>query len=477
MIGKQTLIIDASEFLKGMSSGAEISDGGFSTETEAINPLVTLGVLYAPDQAADIDTDDRLTDEIIATSPDMVIFAGNNRLLVSEDAKFFRYNGTKVNAAGVALTATYTYAKGFTDIITYAGEAYITAKQGITRLQNDDTLDGGANFPFAFANTTYPHPALNFEGNAFFGDGNVLVRLTSAGGLPATIMTLSADQVIVALGIDPGTGKMLISTSSSLNISNTLPAVHKVLWYDGYSNKPLKSLIVDDMVTAFYPMGGVIYVGYGRNLGYLNGSGVVFLRKLANVTYDVEDLPYKHNFSHLGNTLYVVDGSQILAFGEVIRGSKIFYYAYKNYITASQSATKFKCIFAASNTTSSQKLGLCAATLKLYALDITTKAALDKFDLYTNMYSFRRLIYPRILRLEYADAISSVSNTTITYQRYPSESYRALTPTAIGASGVQGIECIGFVHGGKTQSIQFRIQQITNIFGLKRIILYYDYAE
>src|SRR3990167_5587824 len=364
MLAKQQLVIDASEFLKGMSSGPEINDGGFSTQTEAVNPIVEPGVIYAPAAAVDSDTDDRLstTIEIIASSPDMANLGVDDRLLVGVDSDdfgtFYRYDGTKIIAVAYAevftvtiatpavftstahglaagdrvklrttgalptglcvdtvyfvisagLTAdafqlsttdggaaintsgtqsgthrwyTRNYIKGYTDIITYRGETYVTAQQHITRWQNDNTID--QKF-YAFTTANVPHPAIVFENNAFYGDNNLLLRQTTAGGTPATILTLAVGEIIITLGIDPGSGKMLISTTSSLNVSNDKTSINKLHWYDGLSNKVLKVIYVEDQILGFHSVEGITYCGYGQNLGYITGSGVKFLRKLINVT-------------------------------------------------------------------------------------------------------------------------------------------------------------------------------------------------
>ena len=82
MLGLRHIEIDASNFLRGMSSGGDISDGGFSPDTEAVNPIIEPGVLFAPAAAADADSDNRLstTIEIIASAPDMANFGFYNRL-------------------------------------------------------------------------------------------------------------------------------------------------------------------------------------------------------------------------------------------------------------------------------------------------------------------------------------------------------------------------------------------------------------
>src|SRR3990167_10868979 len=116
MLGTRHIEIDASNFLRGMSSGGDISDGGFSPDTEAINPIIEPGVIYAPAIAVDTDTDDRLstTIEIIASAPDMANLGVDQRLLVGADSDdfgtFYRYDGTKIIAVAYAEVFTVTIA-------------------------------------------------------------------------------------------------------------------------------------------------------------------------------------------------------------------------------------------------------------------------------------------------------------------------------------------------------------------------------
>jgi len=468
MLGRNPLIIDAAEFLKGMSSGSEISDGGFSDESSGLNLIAEPGVVYGPSGIVDADTDTRLTGNIIASSPDMNVYLGTNRLLVADDGSYYSYNGTKIPAVALQTDSTNTYVKGFTDIITFAGRAYVTTKEKLVEWQTPSTFN---NSFASFTNTTYPHPAIVFENNAFYGDGNLLLRQTSAGGALATILTLSADQIIVALGIDPGSGKMLISTANALNISDTLPAIHKVLWYDGFSNKPLKSVIVEDMITAFHSVGGNVFAGYGTNIGYLTGSGITFLRKLANVTLDSSKLPYKHNFATMEGALYVVDGPAILAYGDVLPGRKIWRYCIKNNVNSNP----YTAIFNGGN----QKLGLCFAaaaspTKRFWVVDITAKSTTDNYDLYTNWYNFPRPVNIKLIHLEWLDAVTTSSWSFVYYDQDGSGS-KTLSVDGGNVTSKYEFNLVGFQQ--KVTSFKFRATSTTVNKGLKRIIIYYDYAE
>lgn len=491
MTGSKTLNIDASEFLKGMSSSGEISDGGFSPAgARGFNMINTPGILYAPAQAADVDTDNTLAGngEIIATSPDHAAFSGSHRLCVAAasngDGTFHRFNGTKLVLADDANTpdTTNNYEKFYTDIINFAAETYVTSKEKITRWTSTATFDVSFYTFAAHASSALaPHPALVYLNNAFYGDVNVLLKQTAAAGTPTAVLTLSVDNVITALGIDPGTGRMLIATTSSLNVNDTIPAIHRLYWYDGSKATPDRVLIVDDMITGFYAHGGNVYVAYGgMYLGYLTGSGITFLRKLKNSSFNNLIFPTKHSFAHIGQTLMVVDGSEILFFGEVTRGSKIFYYGYKNFITGGAvSSTAFKAICPLANSGTAQSIGISVATENFFSLDITSVASTDSFILETNFYQFPRPVYLRRVELHFVSAMST-GNIVLTYK---DERRNGLTLTSEWGSGSFRVHSyVGF--GGddssdsnKVTDVQFTLTLASTNPGLKRMIVYWDPAE
>lgn len=478
MRGRQELVIDASDFIRGMSSSAEIADGGFSPDTDNVNLTKTPGVLYAPALPADADTDTRLAGNLIASSPDMNVTSPTNRLLVDDTGKGYRYNGTKISAAGVALTAAQTYAKGFTDIIVFAGEAYISSKEKLTRWQNDDTIDAGASWPFSFANTTVPHPGLVYQNNMYWGDKNVLKYQTSVGDAvaPAAILTLSADQVIIALGVDPSSGKMLISTTTALDVGDTLPKINRLLWYDGLSAQPDKEAIVDAPILSFYSLGGIVYVGYSNNIGYLSGSGIRFLRKLLNVSQDVDQLPWKHNITSIGNTLCCLDGLQVLAFGDVLPGRPVFYYALKNLVNSNKptmlaNGGNFKLIYG-------------FATTKFYHWDSSSVASTNTMAFVTNVYRFDRPISIDEIFIEWADAVANAATpVTVAYVNRSvigsSGSFLA-TATITNGSGSAIRETYSSLTGmasNEGRTFRFRFSTDTNNYGIARVIFYYHVKE
>ena len=478
MIGKNQLVIDAKDWVRGISSSAEMTDGGFSPETVAVNLITPIGTIHHPASLVDSDTDVRLTREIIASSPDDDSFLGYERKMVTTDGKYYRYNGTKIPETALRTDGTNTYSSGFTDMITFAGETYITTKEKLVRW--DET---GATFNASFASftsTTYPHPAITYENNAYYGDGNLLKIQSSAGGALSTVLTLSSDQIIVALGIDPNSGLMLISTSDSLNSSDTISSINRIHWYDGNSAKSSKVAIVDDLVIAFEPVGATVFVFYGNNMGYLNGSGISFLRKLNNVSLSSAELPFKHKVTHIGSTLYVVDGLSILAFGEVGRGNRVFYYAVYNTVNSNKPTALFNV--------GNNKLVISFASAKFYTCDTTSVSTTGTLALYSLKYNFPRPVFLRSISIEYSDAVvSNDNNRTIYYKTEDAQSGFLLlfkqnqtTSTSLknqtGASIYFQDKIIGFTKN-KVMTLQLKYVADTTNTGVKRIIVYYDVAE
>lgn len=334
MIGTNTIDIDWKNFVSGMSSSNFSQDAGFSpgnagvssTKT-VVNPLAVPGLIYPPGPTTDHSTN--LTGEMICSCEDPSGSAV--RLFISTDAqqdgRFFSYasNGVLTERGAEDTAGNYIY--GRSDMIAFQSEVYVTNSDNIVRWQQPNTF----NYTFfTFSDAFAPHPAIVYEDNAFYGDGNLLLRQTSAGSAPSTILTLPTNQVIVALGIDPGSGMMLISVVDQYNVSGTINSQARVLYYDGFSNKARKVVLVDDMILAFYNVGSTMYITYGQKLGYWTGAGIQFLRTL-EVSFDNAELPYKHHITNIGEILYVITRTYILAYGEIVKGAgNSFYYCLRN---------------------------------------------------------------------------------------------------------------------------------------------------
>lgn len=400
LTGDKFFEITSRDFLAGMTSSDYTEDGGFSPLSVGINLTYQPGILHCPPVMTDKSTN--LVDNPIGYTSDASTAATADGFLLAADASSF--DGTYYYWDGATLTlkrtdSTGNYSFGKSDITTYKGEVYATSDAYMIRWVPDTTFN--ATF-FNFSSSVVPHPLLVYEDSLYAGDGNLLKRMTSAAGTVSTILTLPAGQTIVALGIDPGSGSMLISVINGINYSNTLNCIPRVAYYDGLSPKVQKIVFVDEMVTAFYNTGGIVYVGYGQNLGYWSGSGIQFLRTLG-VTLDGAQLPYKFHFTNIGRTLYVGEGAKLLAYGEIIAGrGKVFYYPMQN----SQSAAIFSLV----TNIGSNKLGFGFATSQFWTWDSTAAPGpSNNFPFYSRKYEFPRPVSLQTVRILFVSNLPSTA--------------------------------------------------------------------
>lgn len=405
MIGRKSFEIDWKDFVKGMTTNDNTQDGGFSNLSYGVNLLVTPGVLSFASSPADKSTN--LAGAMIASCEDSALL-GEEKLLLSRssngDGKYYTYSD------GVGLTLKRTdssndYQFGITDMAFYDGSVFATSFQAVTKW----TVDSVFNTSYAtFTNSAYPHPVLIYEGYIFYGDKNLLLRQDSAVGVPTAILTLTSEQTITALGIDPGSGNMLIATTTAQNASDTRTAPAKVHYYNGFGNKTLKTVIVDDIVNAFFPVGSTVFLSYGQSLGYWNGAGIEFVRKFS-WTFDNTALAYRNHFCNIGSTLYVIEGKQIEGYGEVIGGiGKVFRYVYGDNTHDLSLITNL----------GQNKMGIGGSTSIMnatgnvfYSLDTSSTATQGRSDWYSLRYNFDRTVTFQTLVIEYASALPTDGNT------------------------------------------------------------------
>ena len=475
MIGSKQFTIQAEDFIKGMSTSPDIADGGFSSETTGINILTKPGLLYAPAQSTDISTN--IVGTIIASCGGYNNLT-EDRYFVDSSRNHYSFNGTTVTLQKTASTGTYT--DGRVDMAGFATSIWVTSASYLTKWNGTSTLNETFQ---ALTNTSSPHPIIVWENNLWVGDGNLLHRMDSSETWNGSVLTLETGTHIYALAIDPASGKLLISTSDSLNASDTLKTVNKVLVYDGFSTKPNKAVIVEDLVTAMYPLSGVVYCMYGRNLGYFNGSGIDFLRTLKNVTYDNTSLVYKHRITSVNKNIYIADGSQVLCFGEVLsKQTKVFYYAYSNKPTGT--SRQISCLTGLGGVAgaSTEKLGIASddnGAYTLHSWNTQSRSTMKNEIFYSNRYLFPRPVYVRGVRFVHDGAIPtsggvlggfifidevggstvfdiasvSLANTTYKDYDYPNQEPQ----TSLKAS------------------IEFFNK--STVFGVRQIIVFYDVAE
>lgn len=483
MIGKLHIEIGKEDFVKGISNSDDINDGGFSPSTDAVNLTKNPGVLYQP--AAIVDKSTNLTGSAIAYTSGSASTSVNGFILAG-DGKIMSIDSSQVLTASSALSGTFTTGKS--DIINFNGKIFATSSTDVARMNTDlssgDSTWWSSTLSKGVLTSGVPHPLLEFIGYVWVGDLNALHRIESSVAGTKNAFLLDSSWTIVALGVDVTNGTMLISAtrdSNSGNASNTLATDSCIFVFDGVSSTPARQIHVDAMITGFRSVGGTTFVSYGQKLGYWNGSGISFLQQLRNVTLSFSELAYKNHMTNIENTLYVIDGKQILAYGEVMPGRKVFYYAQSN----NNTTDKYTLICPIGN----NKLGLAytatGPAYKFYSFDTTDVTTPGAMGFISNKYHFPRPVYIRGAYLEYADAVVDQDNNRSLYIKSEDQN-----------QGFQGMYIQGKVNLANTSgaAVYFTNNIISNhpnnkmycvqlryissgITGLKRIVLYYDIAE
>lgn len=476
MIGDNHIEIGAAEFAKGMSTTVEQPDGGFSPETDAVNLQAIPGAIYP--SAAAVNRSTNLSNDLIAACPCSVTAV--NQFLIDTGGYIYSLNTSyALTQAASALSGTWT--TGTTDIVQFIDKIYATSTTDVARMNTDltagDATWWGTTLSKGVLTSGVRHPLCIFQDRLWIGDKNALHNIVDSSTGNKDVLLLNAHNEITALAVDPASGRMLIATTQGANYSATVATGNRIFVYDGTSATYTREYVVDGMVTGFRAVGGVVYVFYGGNkIGYWNGSGVTFLRKLKNVTLAGADLPYKQHATNIDNTLYVVDGKQVLAYGDILPGRKVWYYVHSNNI----SSAKYGVIFHAGE----KILGLGFTSAKLYSVDLTdvgSASTAGSTTFYTNFFYFPRPIHPRSVYIEFDSTVATSTNLpSVTYKTAPGAT-TALTH-ALGSTNTSGAslgelsEYIGFADD-PLNAVQLIIGFDTVRYGIRRIVFYYDIAE
>lgn len=477
MVGNYQIQLGPDQHITGMASSDFTNDGSLGTSSTGLNPFVTPGVIYGIANSTDISTN--VAGGIIASCEDSNAVSPNNRYFIDDAsgaANYYSFNGSSVTKQ---VTGSATYIAGKSDLISFDTQFFATRASNLVKWNGTNTVNESYQ---SLSDSNAHHPLLVYQNFLWIGDGNTLATITANGSGTGTyttaVLTLPSKEKIVALGIDPGTGLMMISVQTVYDVSDTIPSLKVVYLFDGISSKPTRKIIVDDLVTAFYNLEGQVYIGAGQTIGVWNGSGVTFLRKLKNVALINTDLPYKHHFTNIRNILMIIDGDQILSYGAVVSGKKAFYYTAYNPSGSGHLSIVMPV--------GSNKIAVAYATSKLSSFDFSSTSAGVPSLYYNNIYFPRPTFIRRVRIVTTAVTQTSASGIgSLTLFDEKNNSYTARRVTTAGNS------TIGFYSPTATTTYEFdfdftslkcmglqpRVNFDTQGFGIVRVYIYYDPAE
>lgn len=471
MIGRYQLQLGADQILSGMASSDYATDGGLGTSSSYLNPFVTPGVMRSLATPTDVSTN--VAGNLIASCEDTNATLPNNRYFIDDTANaanYYSFNGTTITKVKTGSATGTTYVAGKSDFISFNGFFYASSPTVLNKWDGSTSLTEAYQ---TFGDANAHHPMVVFEGLLFIGDGNTLSTLDSGGTYLTGVLTLAPKEKIVALGIDPSTGLMMISIQTVYDVSDTIPSLKAIYLYDGYATKPRRKILVDDMVTAFFNVEGRVYVGAGQTIGVWNGSGITFLRKLKNVSLSNTDLPYKHHFANVRNILLVIDGPSILAYGAAVSGKYGFFYtavpnggatAHFN-LVAPTGSNQFLVSYFTNSTN----------TALLFDMSSTSGAAMSMY--FNNIY-FPRPVFIRRMRIITTGMTTTSGIGSACF--FDEKTTQHLTQ--VSTFKVLSMETPKYVFdfdymSAKVQGVQPRINMDTQNVGIIRVIIYYDPAE
>lgn len=468
MVGKYQIQLGAEQLLSGMSSSDFATDGALGTSSTNLNPFAVPGTMRIMASATNVSTN--LSGNLIATSEDSQTVAAVTRVGIDDAGNIYSWDGlTTWTKQITGLSNAYSFPE--TDLVPYKGNNYATSTTKLMQI-NTSAWTKTENFQ-SLQDSSALHPELVYQQILWVGDGNHLASYDGSSWNADAAWVLDANEKIVALGIDPITGLMLVSVQNAYNPTDSFQQRGTVYMYDGVSAKPLRKIIVDDLITAFYNMGGTVYVGLGTlALGIWNGNGVTFLRKLLYATPFLKtELPYKHHFTNINNLLLVVDGLNVLGYGEPIAGKKAFFYMGSNGVNSNHIGIVTR--------SGSNHFGIGFASSKFYTFSLSDIVNTAQGVLYFNNIYMPRPVYVRRIRVITTGIGATTSSGDGQFGFYDEKGtlYSTQVQSFVNQTGSTKYVFDFDYSSAKVQSIQPKATVDTLNWGFVRFIIYYDIAE
>lgn len=471
-----------------MATTDYVPDGGIGASSININPVVVPGTIRATYSVVP-GGDGVSAATLIASCEDPRTGSASSldRVFVDDDGVMYAltsgasFSDVKTPASGSG------YSMSITDMASFDSAVFTTKTTNIVKgtvsgatWTLDETWWTGTEGQAALQGNGTRHPELVFENFLWFADGEKLHNVDEAGTSAADVLVLGVNERINALGIDPGSGLMMLGVTTILDSSNNFSSQNYIMLYDGYSPKVRRKIPVVGTVTSFTNVGGSVYVGIDNTIGLWNGSGVTFMRRLlANGTSD-GDISYKMRVTAFQNTLVVVDGQQLLAYGDIANGKRVWYPLYKNQVnSANIDFVAFSATVESTSPSGNKPILLVNfSTTLVYLVSPLDAANVAAGTYYSTFYNFERPIFIRRMRV-FTTGITTTSGIgSIGIVNETGTTVAPSVSTFVVAAASSPQRVFDFTFGSqKFLTAQVKAVLGTQAFGIVRIILYYDVAE
>lgn len=489
MVGNKQLQIDGKQFALGMATTDYAPDGGIGTSSYNLNPVAVPGTIRAT--AISTPTGDGATTALILSScedPRTGAASGLDRVFVDDDGKLYALT----SGAAFNDVATPSSSSGYSDTITdtasFDSAVFITKTTNIVKATVsgaswtlDETWWTGTAGQASLSGTGTRHPLLVYENFLWIADGNKLHNVNEAGTVSADALVLGVNERINALGIDPGSGLMMLGVTTILDSSNAFSSANYIMLFDGYSAYVRRKIPVGGVVTSFTNVGGQVFVGMDNTVNYWNGAGVTFLRRMgADGTGDA-DMLFKSKVTAFQNTLCVVDGQHILAYGDIMNGQKVWYPLYKNQVDSAN----LGFIAFSGNVEGSASPSLTSplilvnfntTVVRLVSPLNTSTAGTGIF--YSPYINFERPVFVRRVRIFTTGITTTAGLGSIGLIDETGTTRTPTVSTFVVTAGQSPRRVFDFDYAGlKVHTAQLKVGIDTQAYGFIRAVIYYDVAE
>ena len=334
--------INWNDLIKGEGPSDYIPSHGFSpTGSYGLNMTKTRGKVYFTEP----DTDRggaTLTDDVIAMAYDKTLSGNDAYILDDGGAVYTLAAGTLTKRQ--TITAD-TFIVGTSDLLQYESAVgspflFATSQTRIIRFTGPN-LDGAApdtDF-WSGLNTGVRHPLERVEDKLYIGDFNLIHAYDGTTTTSAEI-TLPPYVNITSLRKHPDGRTLLAFCGISQNFGHTRGGGGRVYYIDTILKDWTREVVLESQVEGTRVVGGTIYVTYGDNLGYFDGNGLQFLKKLTIPSTDstTTNATYSHCMASMEDILIVRNDTQVIAYGDLGAG-KVFWKSYTG------NARTLTCVF------------------------------------------------------------------------------------------------------------------------------------
>lgn len=304
------LNVNWSDFVKGESSANDVPDKGFSPDSYGLCLTKTRGQLYFADATTDRGGA-TLTGNIVASAYDKNI-SGNDVYFADDEGAVYTMNGSTLTKRQTITGDTWPL--GTADMLQHKGVTYLTGNNNIEAFTGSD-LTGRTDSFWTGLSANYRHSLERVEDKLYVGNANVIGAITDVTTTTAAEITLPTDMNITTLRKHPDGRTLLAFGGVTWDYSHTRPNQGRVYYCDINTKNWTREIDLGVQVEGSKVVGGVIYVTYGQNIGYFDGNGVKFLKRMKTST-----ATYSQNMTDWEGILLVRDGREVIAFGDLGAG-------------------------------------------------------------------------------------------------------------------------------------------------------------